>query len=262
MADNKSVSGGILGGWLGAMALLGFCAFLEVAGPGENNIAADEEVRNAALAPCSSENNVFDTLSYDQWASQYHNTVNTVIDAHIAQQQEQESALVLDCESTSFSGVLPATPPLEALARTLSPWKSVSTFASGPLPPVTATDLTPVLLEFVRVYECSLFERQLEGERALAGSSSSSTGTSSAPPRAFQEELKIREELATARPALEHTLLLISGMNKLQPLIAELVCLERSLTDIRNITGLLAEEASCWNRTWDGRGSLRDLQEL
>lgn len=274
MAENShSTTSKVLWGWFALLLLLGFCierGNVNIGGRGE-----DEEISWHELTPCSAENTVFATMPFQEWAGYYHTTVGTVINAQIAAQQQRSNETTLRCTSDEFADLLPPTPELETLARTLPPWKPRSMtdiiFGTATQPDVSASDMTPVLMEFLRIYECSLLERQYEGILDFRTSSSSSAQesssewsdeepASSAPPYpSFEDQLIIAEELASARPALERTIVLLSGMDRLQPLVAELSCLERSLADIRNITGLLAEESSCWNRSWDARGSLRDL---
>lgn len=232
MPTAKGALLGVLGAWVGVLALLGILTLGQQASPGSGG--GREEVPPQALSPCSAEGSVFAQLPFEEWAQTYHGTVEAVI----AAEMQKETAATLTC-TTQDQPVRMASPPLQNLAASLPPWAERS---GGTAVAVTAEDTIPVLLEYVRIYECSLLERQLEH-----GSNT------------FTDELLIGNELAVARPALERTLLLLSGRNRLRPLTDSLTCVERSLVDIRNVTGLLAEASACWNRTWDARESLRDI---
>ncbi len=65
--------------------------------------------------------------------------------------------------------------------------------------------------------------------------------------------------MATARPTLERTLSIIGGLDRLNLLKLDIECLRRASLDLRNTLGLVAEAASCMPRSWDVRGSLRDM---
>src|SRR3989338_8272744 len=165
-----------LGLWGGLLLLLGYLTFNQVTIP-------DDSVTTSDLPPCTADGTPFATVPFPQWKELYHSTVNTVIDAHLA--TSDAPATALDCTATSVQDVVRPTLALEALARQLPPWKprgGEGFFVGTITPPLSEGNLGPVLLEFLRTYECSMIEWEHE-ERGLstAFQATSSAAASSRP---------------------------------------------------------------------------------
>lgn len=215
------------------------------------------------LPECSNADTVFASLQLDSMTGVYHSTVGRVVNAHL-NELTSISTRPLQCTANDYRGLLQPSAPLQDLANQLPEW--------GPSRPVSEADLAAVLLEYVRVYECSLLQRAqflnifILREQGTLQETIDGFGLQTIPTHTLSKESArqaelIRVELATARPALERTLALLGGIDRLRPLAAELECLKRASLDLRNVTGLAAEAASCMPKIWDSRGSLRDLTE-
>ncbi len=192
------------------------------------------------------------------WAKTYHDRVRAIIDAHQAPAGES-----LSCENAP---VRAASAPLTALAGELSPWKGGAV--------ATESDMGSVLLEHLRVYECSLRQRSFllpslisQEVAAINAVSNAAFGPIVGPqvslvslPAAYtrlaREETFIRSELELAGNALRRTLNVRAGEDRLAPLSWIMECLARASTDIANELGLMAEASACMPRTWDVNGSL------
>lgn len=216
------------------------------------------------LPECANTGNVFGSSRVETMKSAYHGTVTNVINAHINEIADINS-LPLQCTANDYRGLLKPSSALVSLAYLLPEWGQSRTN-------VSEADLGPILLEYLRVYECSLLQRGqflnvfILREQGTITTQPDGTDIQSMPSAELTaEQAKEREmithELLTARPALERTLAFIGGIDRLRPLSAELECLKRASLDLRNVTGLLAEASSCMPKMWDARGSLRDLPE-
>lgn len=185
------------------------------------------------------------TDSVERLKANYHTTVRATVEAHIEDRTVVCSEGVRDVP----------TPELSSLASKLPPWRKPIDHAG-----LRESDIGAVLLEYMRIYECTLKEHQYFAAPRTAQESVAG-GTSLFPHFVlFTERLEnVRKELLFARRALNRTLEIIGGMDRLRPVDASLECLQRSSLDIRNVLGLAADAVSCLPRTWDTRGSLRDL---
>lgn len=206
---------------------------------------------------------MFATDPFDSWPQMYHSTVASVVDAHIKSLQDT-TTLPLECSATDYSSVIKPTAALRNLAQTLPPWKDAEK-----LQKLSEMDIGPVLLEYVRIYECALSERrntldiQILKDFANNSSSSSANGLSmerdDMNTKDTEERLKIAKEIAVARPALDRTLMIIGGEDRLHPLSIDIECLKRTSLDIRNILGLVSQASACLPRIRDARGSMQDI---
>ncbi len=217
------------------------------------------------LPPCTGEDTVFASLAIESASNVYHSTIARVVDAHF----EQISSIhtrPLQCTANDYRGLLQPSSELQQLADQLPEW--------GPSrgAELSEADLSSVLLEYLRVYECSLFQRRKFLEPTIVkemgtpwetptGTKMVSMNAGAQTQEASRQRGIIQSELATARPTLERTLAFIGGIDRLRPLAAELECLKRASLDLRNATGLISEAASCMPKIWDSRGSLRDLSD-
>lgn len=133
------------------------------------------------------------------------------------------------------------------------------------------SDTAPVLLEYLRVYECSLVERhislpveiwkeEMESRKLLPG------GLAGNPLFYLnlwelwsQQSRDIRRELQIARPALEHALAFMGTVHMTRMLERDTECIQRASLDIRNAIALSADTAACMPRIWNAKDPLRNL---
>lgn len=241
--------------------LLSLCAFL--AGCGLSDADTGENILK--LPECSGNGTMFASLPLDAARSTYHATVAGVVNAHLSELADINT-LPLQCTANDYRGLLQPSSALSALAAQLPEWGASR---AGRL---SEADLGPVLLEYLRVYECALHERErfliptVQDEKETVetdddGKKTGTIATSELVDEKDRQQKILTEELLTARPALERTIAFLGIIDRLRPLTAELECLKRASLDLRNVTGLTAEAASCMPKIWDARGSLRDLTE-
>ncbi len=216
------------------------------------------------LPPCAGMENVF-TSQLDTLPGTYHGTVASVLNAHMRQLASSATAPLL-CTAQTFEAVLRPTPELRALARQLPEWGPSRDAA------LSEADMAPVLLEYLRVYECALWQRERFLRTFVINEKAATEERPGATPLRVidrddltQEEARqralITRELNVSRPTLERTLAVVGGIGRLQPLTVEIECLKRASLDLRNGLGLAAEAASCLPKILDARGTLRDLPD-
>lgn len=209
-----------------------------------------EDTSLERLAPCTASGTVFAQFPFDQWPSRYHDTVREVTNAHM-EGLDSTSAARLQCDATSYQALATPSGYLRALAQQLAPWKTPEKLAT-----LSETDFGPVLLEFLRTYECSLHERNnfLPVIRSVGGVDRGEYERTIADDRRI-----IQRELLVSRPTLERLLTLVGAFDRLRPLSTDIECIKRASLDLRNVVGLTADAVSCMPRIWDARGSLRDI---
>ncbi len=203
------------------------------------------------LPPCTAEGSVFGGMRMAAWPEHYHRTVAAVVEAHLRRGSEVATAPLL-CTAADAAWTEEATEELRAMARMLPAWR-------GEADRLREADFVPVLLEFLRIYECSLNEY-----RNTRWALRTQTGAVERGPllqRFLEENALIERELTIAQPALERTLLVTGGIDRLRPLAYGTECLKRTSLDLRNVLGLAAETSACLPRAWDVHGSLRDLAD-
>lgn len=212
------------------------------------------------LDPCTAKGSEFEKADIMKWPETYHKKVSGVIEAHL-DRLSNVSGAEIDCSAGDYPSMMRANGSLSALAATLGPWKGKKY--------VSELEMGPVLLEYLRVYECSLQERRYFQALSPIGLTEDPQASSKAPSPTLGEYNKqvseerdlINRELASARLILERTLSVVGGLDRLSPLAMDIECIKRTSLDLRNILGLTAEAASCMPRIWDTRGSLRDLPQ-
>jgi hypothetical protein len=154
---------------------------------------------------------------------------------------------------------VPASEELKKMAKMLPVWKE----DDKALEDLSEADMAPVMLEFLRVYECSLREREMYLSiyilRDEDGSGSLLFGDYV--DRKEEQDQQIHRELIIARATLERILGLMGGYDRLRPLALDIECIKRASLDLRNVLGLAADASSCMPKSWDTHGSLRDLPE-
>lgn len=203
------------------------------------------------LAPCTASGSVFAQLPLEEWPKRYHDGVRDVVDAHI---ESIGSVATMELQCTDSGSVVPASQALRMLASEIPAWQSAARMAQ-----LSEQDAPAVLLEFLRVYECSLNEHRhhlpFSMNNAIEGLMSWGDLRFAQDPK---EEL-IAHELSLSRTALDRTLGVIAGYDRLRPLATDLECVKRASLDLRNVLGLAAEASACLPRAWDPHTSLRDL---
>jgi len=224
-------------------------------------LLAQREKENSILTPCSRFSEGYSRLpftngNFADWPKSYHDTAAAVIEEHM-----QSFTRAPQCAAETGNGVLPAGPELRKLAAQLPGWKDAS---------VSQWEMSSVLLEFLRAYECALEERlyflhpdalnELESKLKAEGQMTETTLTQLLE-ETTEEDRIIAQELTTARATLNRSLAVLAGMNRLLPLHTELQCIERASIDIRNALALGAEAAACLPRIWNARDPLRDLPQ-
>lgn len=258
--------------------MLSMASVMLLTGCSESSSLPDESLRiGTTLAPCTMQGTAYAALPFRQWPQTYHGAVTAVVDAHLqqmgvssgvlpatkqtAKQGEEGEAPVLDC-SRIDEVLQPATPALIALAQEYAPWQAEDRIAS-----LSRADTAAVLLEHLRVYECAWKEALVFDELyAQRGMYTQSAGTQRAVTRdqLLAETLVLRttaaEELLVARAAMNRTLVLLGGYERVGSFRIAMECLARASLDLRNSLGLLTEAGACLPRAIDKRGSLRDLQ--
>jgi hypothetical protein len=211
----------------------------------------DRGLQTQRLPSCSAENSIFADMQFNGWNELYHRQVNAVIEAHMKTMKNigQEP---LRCTDKDFSARIPATRELQETASMIPAWAD----RTGEL---TESDMQTVLLEFLRVYECSMDEHILFLPVILSKNAPILRG-------AYTDQMtdiraEVEKEKTIARESLNRTLSLVSGFDRLQPLTLDIECLKRSSLDLRNVLGLASDAVSCLPRIWDAKGSLRDLAQ-
>lgn len=208
-----------------------------------------------ALASCTGVGSMFEKIPFDDWAKDYHSTVAQVVEAHM-DSLNNTAKLPLTCTAPDYASMVRPTGPLHDLAAELSPWKD----DAQKLQALSETEIGPVLDEYLRVYECALNERknflQIRVQQSQNGGNDYSNSIEVA-----RQSAIIDHQLALARMALDRTLQIVGGADRLRPLALDIECLKRTSLDIRNILGLVSQVSACLPRIRDARGSLRDLPD-
>ena len=206
------------------------------------------------LSPCSRYGEVYKDLGFQrkklkEWPDIYHKKVNELIEEYF----EPEP---IDCSASSYNELLKPGEKLKELAELLPAWKD-------PDVSLTRLDAGRVLLEYLRIYECTLmeydsflFEETMDEETDdsgfldlfLSGLMQFAVGRS---------EILEREQ-AIARESLHRALSIMGAFDRLRPLEVELECMQRFTLDLRNITALTAETSACLPRIWQTKDVLRD----
>lgn len=214
------------------------------------------------LGPCSRDTNLgnvdFIQKPFKEWAETYHKTVDDVIEEHMGPTE-------LKCEGQSYQELLQPGPKLSQLAHSLPPWQDTQNRQK-----LQQSDVGLVLLEYLRVYECSLMEYSFFQAPEIVREEFRSQNPATMVLNFFHADLVkqlfersaiIVNETKTARKTLYKVLDLLSSYDRLRPMEAELECLQRTSLDIRNVMSLAAETSACLPRAWSAKDPLRDLAE-
>ncbi len=209
--------------------------------------------RSLRLAPCSAEGSEFAKQDFADWKTLYHEGVNAVIESHM-QMIKGLSGMPLQCTAKDYRSIIPASPSLKKVAEMLPAWQDRA--KKGEL---RESDMSAVMLEFLRVYECSMNEH-LE-YLPVTTRSGTNIGLWDLTMRSVNDGATISRERIVARESLERVLSLTGGFDRLLPLSIDVECLKRASLDMRNTLGLASDISSCLPRVWDAKGSLRDAAE-
>jgi hypothetical protein len=211
----------------------------------------DAGLQSLRLPSCSAEGSVFEQMNFEGWDDLYHRQVDAVIEAHmdIMKNIGEEP---MKCTEKNYAARIPASSSLIETASMIPTWEDR-------INDVHEADMQTILLEFLRVYECSMDEHLIVLPVLLTKDTGLTRGL-------YTEQMTDVREVANrekkiARESLNRALSLVSGFDRLQPLTLDIECLKRSSLDLRNILGLASDASSCLPRIWDAKGSLRDLAE-
>lgn len=214
------------------------------------------------LPPCTMANSPFMGVPFDDMPTLYHDTVSKVIDAHLSA-VGSIATTPLTCTANTYRALVKPSKELTELAEKLPEWGTTRTEE------LSEVDLAPVLLEYLRVYECAIEERSsflgliIVDERGRTteenGVVRKTLSRSDLNAEQERQSAVIARELTVSRITLERTLSFLGGIDRLRPLSVELECLKRTSLDLRNTLGLASEAMSCMPKMLDARGSLRDL---
>lgn len=214
----------------------------------ENN---SDVLQTMRLPACTAQGSIFENKPFDEWAELYHKQVDSVIEAHIRTMQHLGDA-ELRCTDPDFATRIPASSALLEVATMIPAWKN----KEGE---IFESDMQVVLLEFLRVYECSMNEEDIFLPVILTKDTFMTRGKYNE--RMSSIRSTIAKEKLFARESLNRTFSLVSGLDRLRPLAIDIECLKRSSLDLRNVLGIASDISSCLPRIWDAKGSLRDLKE-
>jgi len=207
-------------------------------------------------------------IPYADWSKIYHGDVGEVVESFLGKPAggnyaQREPVGGLNACSGEDLRTTPASQKLGEIALKLEPWMDATASFDQ-------SDVTPVLLEYLRVYECSLAERstrlmveiwkeETERRRGLPG------GLSANPfpyqkllEEWFKQHKEIQEELRISRPTLERALGIMGTAQMARMLSQNTNCVQRASLDIRNAVGLAADTASCLPRIWNAKDPMRD----
>lgn len=222
----------------------------------------DTNFLGVRLAPCTVEGSPFATRPFKEWASYYHSTVDRVVQAHIDSLQGLGTS-ELKCTASTLLETLKPSQDLANLAKLLAPWRTPARLAK-----LSELHVGPVLLEFLRVYECSNLERARTIQVSVLNVSNGTMGTGTGSQEGWDrgemnnemqaQTRRIESELRLARTVTHRALSILGSLDDLRGISVEVECLKRASLDMRNVVGLAADASACLARV-PGRASLRDL---
>ncbi len=209
--------------------------------------------RSLRPAACSAEGSQFAKTPFKEWKKLYNESIDAVIEAHM-KSMRGISELAIQCTAEDYRAVVPASSALKKVAEMIPAWKDRAN--AGEL---HESDMAVTLLEFLRVYECSMNE-YIQNFPIIARASKGMGIADLHNDEVAAASIIIRERIVS-RKTLERVLSLTGGFDRLQPLSIDIECLKRASLDMRNTLGLASDVSSCLPRIWDAKGSLRDLTD-
>jgi hypothetical protein len=198
-------------------------------------------------------------MTVNDAAALYHAAVSAVVSAHMNLHTQKTDS----CKETA--PFKPATPALSGLAGQLPPWQSEERLGT-----LTEQQMTGVLLEYLRVYKCSLFEYDQNrfasdeiwwyAQKNMVDDANeylpdSNPYQDTAP---VEIDLLVNRESWLASEAMQRTVAFLGGVDRLHAGDVDFECVRRASLDLRNVLGLLSEALSCAGRALDAKSSLRD----
>lgn len=231
------------------LAALCVCALLTACG---NDYAPGTQSQR--LPACSAEGSIFADTPFDEWADLYHGKVSAAVESHL-DTLRNASELPLQCTAEEYADVVPATTALREIAAYLPGYREGNKLES-----LNEADIGAVMLEFLRVYECSMLERKSYLLIRIPQEEGTMMSWELLDIKKEQEQ-KIDDELNVSRATMEKTMALVGGYDRLRPLALDVECIKRASLDLRNVLGLASDASSCLPKAWDTHGSLRDLAE-
>ncbi len=233
------------------------------------------EYSGELLPACSKENTPFadkDFANYSkadekgptyQWGELFDEKVQEVVDAHMRLLLPPEKKADPDaggqndskspvCTAATYREMIPASSKLSALANALPGFKNRRKQLSE-------VDMDAVLLEWLRVYQCSLKEEETFAQQHIQQESNDNDSPYDVEAELERRRSFIEYELSTSQQKISRLMTVLGGLNRLRPLTAELTCLERTSADIRNNISLLSEASACLPRALNAKTSLRDF---
>lgn len=203
----------------------------------------------------------------EQWSTLYHGTVDQVVTEYVGTIEIDPSTIDCLADNTDILELPP--PQMVALASQLPPWQDAAELIT-----LKRSDIGAVLQEYLRVYECSLAERQVSissevyediwryvdlqpGGREDNPVKWWDVGDGSQ----FSQRL-IDHEMAISRTTLDRTLTVTANLDRFRGLRINAICLQRASLEARNGFALAAESAACFPRTFYPQDILRDYDQF
>ena len=224
--------------------------------------------RYPILAPCTRYEDrytdvaAFLNIDFADWDDIYHEQVNAAIEEYLKPPGK------IKCTEDNLLPVVTGS-AIGRIARSLPPWAEPDDFAK-----LKQADISSVLLEYLRVYECAMTEHNFYLPIDIITERFEAAAVGGVPVRIIPgfslmtlaaemaaRRIKMSEEIAISRKTLERSLMIISGIGRLGPIDAELQCLQRGSLDLRNALSLASDAAMCLPRVWDSRDVLRDTSD-
>jgi hypothetical protein len=207
---------------------------------------------------CHDGDTTFIGSNIERWSCVYHNTVDSILEGVLNQDQPS----ICGPESKD------AASELTFLAGQLEPWSLNDSLPEEEQIPIT-TDQTPsILQEYLRVYECALYEHETNLPASVLSvlyeedkDNSPAFNLFNHTLRSLGDQERLTYEITRSRKALQQSLLLLSRGRPSGAMGGHLACLQRVSLDLRNIMGLAAEAGSCLPKSWNARDVLRDYTD-
>lgn len=201
--------------------------------------------------------NIYISPEYKNWEEIFEEQVKDVIDAHakvVLGEEEEGGTQPVSCTAETYREMLPASDALRTLAGKMPAFKKRKD-------KISEMDISAVLLEWLRVYQCALQEHSAFAETQIAREMSKIEEPTQT---AIASEAKIRRayiegQLQRSDALIARLVVLLGGLNRLRPIVAELECLERASADIRNGLALMADASACMPKALNARTSVRDF---
>ena len=213
------------------------------------------------------------------WKNIFHTTAKNIIDNDLGRLVDNPlnsplriTGRELSCTARDYTQFIRPSLPLRNLAEDLPSWES-----SDALNRLTQLDVGQVLLEYLRMYECALVERESalteytsrqEARRKIVilglpvDTRLVNIRLEDHTKEIIADRETIEEEIQDAREIIHKAIGFIGSLHRYRALDAEINCLQQASLDIRNALALAADAVSCLPRTWGSRDVLRDFAPM